>query len=325
MSRRFFAVAALASVVLAVALLVRMGDGGVVPFIGNIFSPYGVLNVGQEGLGFRPKLLQNRYMVLLSAALFFSAIAAFASIRKSRIQLPRNVKDVFLVSAAAYLPLLVPGALLGFMYDRYTLPLLPLVVIWLLFHAQEEYQRASSRACRPSWIAATLLLVVFALYGTAVTHDYYAALRARTAVVAKAESQGVPRNAISAGFENDGWTQLQTAGRLKGVAYRDNLIWNTSTVFWFWKYTTALHPDYLAITKIGPVDANPQALAQVPYRTWIAPHQRFAGMWKASDLPKTQVCIVGSTCADMDKPITSAKKQEALRRETMSYDKLEVK
>src|SRR5206468_2472443 len=90
-------------------------------------------------------------------------------------------------------------------FDRYLILLLPAITLSLLLFYQA---RGKSRPSAFGWV----LLGVFALYGIATTHDYYAMGRARLAAASALMASGVPRTQITAGLEYDGWTQIEKTG-----------------------------------------------------------------------------------------------------------------
>jgi hypothetical protein len=161
--------------------------------------------------------------------------------------------------------LLMPGALTGITFDRYTLPVLPLAVISIL----------RSRPCgRVVPVSAWACVVVFAGYGIATTHDYFSDLRARGAASEELQNSGVARGRISAGVEHDGWLQLELAGTIKPFMYGDDLRTKPGE-FWFWKRATALTPEYVVLSSpIGKIPAHP--VVTIPFDTWLPPFRRAA-------------------------------------------------
>jgi hypothetical protein len=101
-----------------------------------------------------------------------------------------------------YLVLLIRRGCDASVYDRYLLPMLPGLLIPLLWHYQ---QLIRDRIPVVGWV----VLVAFGSYAVATTHDYLAAARARLAAATSVHATGVPRRHISAGIEYDGWTQIQ--------------------------------------------------------------------------------------------------------------------
>ena len=111
--------------------------------------------------------------------------------------------------------LILPGALSELAFDRYMLPLVPLLMLVVLLQF--------ARHRRPVPLIAWCCLLLFSCYGIVMTHDYSAAVRARLVVADELETTGVQRGQISAGFEYDGWTQVQRSGYVRVVRFADSL------------------------------------------------------------------------------------------------------
>ncbi len=90
--------------------------------------------------------------------------------------------------------------------DRYLLPLLPGLILWLLHRWGESEPPKISR-----WASAGLL-IVFAYYGIARTHDCFEQRRTVLAVSDRLTRLGIRRTLTKAGLEYNGWTQITTAG-----------------------------------------------------------------------------------------------------------------
>jgi hypothetical protein len=93
----------------------------------------------------------------------------------------------------------------GWVLERYFIPLFLILMIALLRCYQS---RIASRL--PS--LSVLFSLLFAGYAVAQTHDFTAAERARLRAVEELRAAGIPRSEIKAGFDYDGWTQLELAG-----------------------------------------------------------------------------------------------------------------
>jgi hypothetical protein len=122
---------------------------------------------------------------------------------------------------------------------------------------------------------------LFAGFGVAQAHDYFAQLRARLAVTGYLEQRAIPRTHIMAGFEYDGWTQITVAGH-----YNDPRIRKPEgsyvpppksigfvTMYELWKYSPVVHPDY--IVTLGPhPDLLDTDVPAVGYSCWSPPFHR---------------------------------------------------
>ena len=114
--------------------------------------------------------------------------------------------------SVCYFVLIVIRAVDFAVFDRYLLPILPWVATILLLWSQMEGRadRMLHRVIPFSWA----LLGVLALYAIASTQDLWALAQARVTAAKRLEAAGVPRTAIDAGFEYNGWTQLLVTGRM---------------------------------------------------------------------------------------------------------------
>jgi hypothetical protein len=271
----------------AVLVFVSMFSGtGAAPFASSVLSGYGVLIFGAEGLGFRPELLSPVLRIALSMLIAFGGLFWLLGKvkRDSMADLPRAV---FVIFGLAYLPLLIPGALAGFVHDRYVLPVLPAVLI-LVLHRFQAQRRALP-------IVAWSSLGVLAIYATVVTHDYAAAARARAQAAEALERSGVPRSRISAGLEYDAWTELKAGDIFKPVGYGDRIDWNATDVFWFWRRAHAVNPDYVAVTARAGDGAGGE-LPSIELTAWTPPFRRAVIVRRREDLPKRTICRTGAPC-----------------------------
>lgn len=179
---------------------------GLAPFLGNIVSPYGILSPGEDALGIRPAVLPFFVRIGLTWFLFFSLACVAHLVVMKRLSLASMPAVVFTIFSCLYMSLLFPGALLGMTFDRYLLPLFPLLVISIL----RSFRSCSQPISGTAWVC----LILFGTYATATSHDYFSGLRARVLAAHNLESQGIRRDHISAEFDYDGWTQLELLVRL---------------------------------------------------------------------------------------------------------------
>jgi hypothetical protein len=262
-----------------VALLGGFGGLGIVPFVGNMLTPSGILKPGEAALGFKPEVLPLFLRAGLTCMLAF-AVASFGQLcwrlRTSAVRVPLTLFAVF---SGAYLPCFFPGALLGLTYDRYVLPLFPLLVISILVLFQSHIRTVP--------VTAWVCLLVFAGYGIATTHDYFASLRARTSVAESLQRRGIARDRISAGFEYDGWTQVQQTGNIRAPRYGDHPRWNSTDTFFFWSYTNAVRPEYIVINSQA-ITTSASGFPIVPFNSWMPPFRRAVVVSRRSDLVKVK-------------------------------------
>lgn len=273
---RFVTLFAISAMITVMLVWLRVG---LVPFVGNILSPTGILEGGREALGYRPDILPLVSRLILTWLLTSSvAVGVYLHHKCPGIlgQIPRHI---FMIFFFGYVPLLIPGALIGLTFDRYLLPLLPIGVVTLLVLLQYHIHRIP--------ITGWAGLFIFASYSVLTTHDYFSALRARGTVAEILKSNGVSVQHISAGLEYDGWTQLQLAGVLKAVQFGDPYEGNTTDTFWFWNYTPAIKPDFVVVNAQRSVVLANERL-RIPFRTWVPPFERAAVALKRLDLKNSK-------------------------------------
>lgn len=180
--------------------------------------------------------------------------------------------------ALVYLGLMIPRAaatgVLGLTtFDRYTLPLIPVVMIIVLRFYQEHNQSGVP-------VFAFLTLAAFSVFGIASTHDYFAMQRAVLKAASSLTDSGISRRAIQANFEYDGWTEMQTTGHLndprilvpKGVYHKTTSKVPNDCWFWFADRTPSVDPKYFVTSSVMPCLAPP-TLPPVGFRSWLPPFQ----------------------------------------------------
>jgi Dolichyl-phosphate-mannose-protein mannosyltransferase len=196
------------SIVFVAFCLVAVGHHGLppwlAPYMGNYVTSYGLLEDGVRLL-----------VTILNAA---SVLALFALILADTKKLPSAAGLVQKISwhrltvlivpfTVAYIILLMPrAAFKGFLFfDRYLIPIITMLLILILRFYQEWVQSRIPTV-------ALLWIAVFAAFGIAGTHDLFTLLRARLAAIDELRLAGVPPTAIDAGFEYNGWIQIERAG-----------------------------------------------------------------------------------------------------------------
>ena len=259
-----------------IVLLLMFGPFALAPFAGDIVSPFGVFWEGEDALGLRPTLLTVKTRIVLTLLVEFSVAGFFYFEKRGARSTSASFQQVFALFSCAYIPLLIPGALAGLCLDRYVLPLLPLVVIYVLVRFSGQRKKIPAIA----WV----FLGAFALYSAATTHDFFSAIRARSDASRILQSAGVPRDRISAGFEHDGWTQIQRTGKIKASLPADFSRSNTTSRFWFWSFTPGVQPDY--VVTYSPHAGALEGMPSVSYRAWLPPFRRYVTAYKRGDLPQ---------------------------------------
>jgi hypothetical protein len=119
-----------------------------------------------------------------------------------------------------------------------------------------------------------------------LTHDYFAAGRARVEAAANLTSSGIPRTHVSAGFEYDGWTQVENAGRIPTPdeqAAAPPRHYPVKEPYWYWPQTPVVEPVYVVTYSRLPglVDAP---FPVIRYTTWLPPFRRQIYTQQAPDI-----------------------------------------
>lgn len=199
--------------------------------------PHIVMNL--EGSGDIPGPIPGRphdsAVIVVTIAVLASALIFFLHLF-SRLRVGVRAKQIDTSAWQRMFWLLVPygagyaGALMiqaayQGIFDRYLLPLQAVGTIVLLRYYQDF---AAHHGNEKRWrftvgrIPATsqLALLAFAFYGLTGTHDWFAVNRARLEAAEEIRRSGVPSTAIQAGFDYDGWTQIEAAGYITTLASR---------------------------------------------------------------------------------------------------------
>jgi len=149
---------------------------------------------------------------------------------------------------------LVPLLLAPFVFDRYLIPLIPLLGTAVLALAR---RRAAALIDKPAVVGslAYVLLAGFGLFAIGAAHDYLAWNRVRwQALEELTVRHHVPISEIDGGFEFNGWFGYDAAyQRQPGHS-------------WWW-----VHDDTYLVS-FGPVPGY-LVYREYPYTTWLPPHQ----------------------------------------------------
>ena len=230
--------------------------------------------------GTRPIFLSKGTQVLLTVVSLGGLLSLIASLLRSRFtpvaaQSPSQISwkqlgMLFMPFTVAYTLLLIAPAATGWIFDRYALGLLVVVLICLARYYQEQVQPRFP-------LAGVLLVGIMAVYGIAVTHNMFAVYRARVALAAELRANGIPDTSVDNGFEYNFVVELQHASHLNdnrivvpANAYvpPSPLPASTCTMFWYDK-TPVIHPLYgISFNPAACYGAAPFAPAH--YSRWLA-------------------------------------------------------
>jgi hypothetical protein len=159
------------------------------------------------------------------------------------------------------------------MFDRYLLPLLIVMIFVATRIYQERFSEQLPRAC-------FVVLIAFAAFGVAGTHDLFARERARLAAIGELQAAGLPRDAFYGGFGYDGWTQIDRQGHIDagginmpaGVRHiKRKIVTYKSCDYGMAKYFPAIHAQYALSYDEVSCD-GPSQFGPVRYRLWMPPY-----------------------------------------------------
>jgi hypothetical protein len=263
----------------------HLAPRGFMPWTGDILSKVGVLDVPNAWwLGVSPTTFDFSGRVVASVVVFaVTAVFCFAVYRAPNHQsaaTPRiswpGLLQLLAPFVVAYVILLAPRGFWAEILDRYLLPLLVISILLLLRLHQE---RIAPKLPLVSWIA----LAIYAAFAVMGTHDWVESHRARLDAVSRLESAGVPVQAIEAGYEFDGMTQIDLTGAVYDPRLRypagidtghdraDHLPDGCDDVFN--EHTPAIHPRYfLSYQVVLCLTESP--FGAIEYRAWLPPFRR---------------------------------------------------
>jgi hypothetical protein len=254
----------------------------IAPFRGDCVTPFG-LAATFEIQGIPPLVLPLGVRIVITVAVLF-ALACFFIFLAGNCRSSRNPAATQPTSAPisfnsllvllvpftlAYLLLLLPRGILGFSFDRYLLPLFPIALILLLRVYEERAQP------HLPWFSKALVLL-FALYAVAGTHDAFSKYRAWAAAVDELRAAGVPDTAIDGGFEHNAMVQIETSGSILNLLGLPNAAEDLGPSSAFpadcqptWPMLTpAIVPGY-ALSFDSKSCGGISRFASVSYREWL--------------------------------------------------------
>lgn len=248
---------------------------------GDYVTPVGILKL--PDIGSPPVVLRPVVRIIITLISYFASAAFLAFV----FQMPRVKRVVSTVRGDLswhQVAILLGPSILGYgaflalrvssgaIFDRYLLPVL-IVLIFLVTRIYQERVNAKLPA------VCFVVLVAFAAFGIAGTHDFFAMERARLAAIDELRAAGLPRDAFYGGFGYDGWTQIDRQGHIDagsvvlppGARYiRNKVITYKSCGYFMAKYFPAIHARY-ALSYDEVACDGPSQFAPVRYRLWLPP------------------------------------------------------
>jgi hypothetical protein len=251
------------------------------PYLGNYVTIYGF--VADDAIH-GDRIVLNLGVRILVTALDIAAVVAFIALVLSDAKKPRPSSDprpevswhslcmLLWPFTAAYIILLIPRAAFGkLFFDRYLLAVVTFALIAVLRFYQDRIQVRIP--------AFTLIpIAIVAAFSISGTHDMFALHRARLAAVEELRSAGVPPTAIDAGFDYNGWTQIEKARFINDPQINlrpgDHLsplkTWSKACSSIFLQNFSAISPRY-AMAYNPQTCQGPTLFAPVTVRTWLGP------------------------------------------------------
>ena len=253
------------------------------PLMGNVLTHYGAVPYGVVVFGDKVLVLGRAAGVAISMAVVLCCAGCLLAVwaRRKGLGMRRFPRPtvapltalgaLFTVSSLAVILARSAGAAAS---DRYVIPYVPLAAIPLLWFFQQHLRHTISRS---SWLA----LAMFVMYGIAVTHDAFSGARARLAAANDLQQAGIPRTEISAGFDYDVLTQLETWGYVNhnlivfppGAFHQPVCAGPEDVRPWYLWLTPSVQPRYvISLSRIAGWSSGPAG--PVSYTTWLPPGRR---------------------------------------------------
>jgi hypothetical protein len=273
--------AAVAALLVAAQIMV-WPDLTIEPWLGDIVSRRGVMSTGELS-GHRPISQATLLRELLAAVVLVIAWLVLTDLLDTLVK-PHPIKrlaqffrpgennvalQLLCLFAIVYVGLFAYRAPHGFLYDRYSLPLIPCLAIPFLLRAQSLSADPTVGTGRASIFLAWTLLLLWGLYAIASSQDVHALAQARRTAIDRLLASGVPDTQIACGGEWDNWTQLIHEGHL-------NLYGINSPLGSYNPYlggTPSLKCLYRVEFSLGR-DTIPSTFGSVPYLSWLPPFHR---------------------------------------------------
>lgn len=232
------------------------------PLPGNIFYDIGLGAVTLWGSDNPPNLphAPKAVWVLITFAAIIGSVmllhALFSAVKKILSSLKKRTPSEFdesplLFAFSTSVLYFLCLCILLYAADRYIIPLLPLMMIFILSQATPIPFHIN----RLSTFIAAVLLLVYGTFSVAATHDYLSWNRARwKALHYLTEEAQISYNNIDGGFEFNGWYEPDPAGRKKAEKS------------WNWLFRKFDYTDY--VLSFQPIKGF-REIARYPFKRWL--------------------------------------------------------
>jgi len=249
-----------------------------IPWINSTLNWEGIN--GSAPLAGRPVVLTKSVRAIVAIAVY-ATVCIFAVELLEIRRMARRAWDFMLdppvdqvalpamtLFSGVYLALLVLRGSEVDLFDRYLLPVMPcastLLLLW--FEADSPNVIRTRRRVMP---LAWGVLVIMASYAILSTQDLWSLARARVIAVSRLETSGIPRTAIDAGVEYNGWTQLLTNGQMN-----DRWVKNPPGAY---RPEFGTTPDVVPVYKLEykpTAETAPTDFGSVPYYSFLPPFHK---------------------------------------------------
>jgi hypothetical protein len=203
----------------AVDLIVLLAVAWVL-FPATVVGWFAVVSQAIPGVERGAWLLQGlrKFLMLLLALLLMATLLRQRGVILSAV---RRVPPAIVIPLVYLLPysaaVMQASRITGGLYPRYYLPYVPLLACAVLWGVRATFTTAVDRRIA---IVGWVWLAVVALPEVRNLHHMFADCRARLAAISYLESNGVARDRIMAGWQIDGWEQIERAGYLNDYRIR---------------------------------------------------------------------------------------------------------
>lgn len=221
----------------------------------------------------------RRGLMLLLALLAMSTVLRQRGVILSAV---RRVPPAIVIPLVFLLPysaaVMQASRITGGLYPRYYLPYVPLLACAVLYGVRATSTTAVDRR---SAILGWVGLALVALPEVRNLHDMFADCRARLAAVSFLESNGVARDRIMAGWQIDGWEQIERAGYLNDFrirvprgAFKPLKPDGYPKQLMLRDRMSALTPEYIVTDDPDRFPGDGTPFPRFPYTSWWPPYRR---------------------------------------------------
>jgi 4-amino-4-deoxy-L-arabinose transferase-like glycosyltransferase len=226
-------------------------------------------------------LLQGlrKFLMLLLALLLMATLLRQRGVILSAV---RRMPPAIVIPLVYLLPysaaVMQASRMIGELYPRYYLPYVPLLACAVLWGVRAAFTTAVDRRIA---IVGWVSLAVVALPEVRNLHHMFADCRARLAAISYLESNGVARDRIMAGWQIDGWEQIERAGYLNDYrirvprgAFKPLKPDGYPKQLMLRDRMSALTPEYIVTDDPSRFPGDRKPFPRFPYTSWWPPYRR---------------------------------------------------